>query len=185
MRNLPAFHWFLFFSIRSPLSQKHCWIISEHSTSYLLKQDKATKRFYFPIFFLGGPVVHFRLWNLVVGCLLFFLVWLWVNGSFMDGSSVKSSNSKCSLKMARDRGWSCSWLLYSRSLFSALRTMVFSCLKVSITVFTRISATLDEAPPLSKRRPWISAAPATFSPLIFSLSLSWNSRVLSPREFLL
>ena len=37
---------------------------------------------------------------------------------------------------------------------------------------------------VNDRRPRISTAPPMFSPLIFSLSLSWNSRFFSPREFL-
>ena len=53
---------------------------------------------------------------------------------------------------------------------------------------------IESAPPSNKRRIWdkkvnkrcprISAAPLMLSPLIFSLSLSWNSCVVSPLEFL-
>lgn len=56
------------------------------------------------------------------------------NGSFMAGSSVKSSSLRCSQKTDKAHGWLCSSPRCFRYSALVLHTMVFLCLKVILTL---------------------------------------------------
>ena len=80
--------------------------------------------------FSDGQEAPSRSLSSAAGCLPSSLECVSANGSFMAGSSVKSSSLRCSQKTDKAHGWSCSSPLCFRCSALVLHTMVSLCLKV-------------------------------------------------------
>ena len=77
--------------------------------------------------FSDGQEALSRSLSSAAGCSPSSLECLSANGSFMAGSSVKSSSLRCSQKTDKAHGWSCSSPRCFRCSALALHTMGFLC----------------------------------------------------------